>query len=36
MNEDPRLPSLWFWSAMAAGAIISALLIGCLLVAVLP
>lgn len=34
--DDRRLPSAWFWSALAAGAIVSAVLIGWLLIAVLP
>lgn len=38
MTHDPdehHIPSAWFWSAMAAGALMAALLIGWLLMAVL-
>ncbi len=35
-TDEHHLPSVYFWSALAAGALISAILIGWLLVAVLP
>jgi hypothetical protein len=35
-DDEHHLPSVYFWSALAAGALISAILIGWLLVAVLP
>jgi fumarate reductase subunit D len=34
-DDEPRLPSAWFWAIFAAGAIVSAVLIGWL-IAVLP
>lgn len=33
--DDPRLPSVWFWSCMVIGALASAVLIGWLLFVVL-
>jgi len=35
-DDEHRLPSAWFWSCLAFGALISAILIGWLIAAVLP
>jgi hypothetical protein len=34
--DEHHIPSAWFWSALAAGALVSAIFIGWLLIAVLP
>lgn len=36
MNDEHHLPAKWFWASLAFGALISAVLIGWLLCAVLP